>query len=233
MGITTASSYLFNIIITVVTPLLFETIRWGTYLMFGCFCIAIAWMIHRFYPETRVSDNFVQLKSIVLALMIFFFQGRSLEEVNLIFSGALVDKQPGAHHPDTAAEALVRMQKIRYRDRRKTLARGGSRRSNDPWQAACMPGHIGRSTYVEARQPSGAEDGRVTPDQAEKAAKTVYEKDDAPTPNNEVVERPDYQSQTATMTERQSPWRTNTYPMQYLMKTYYNLYVCHTDVNTT
>lgn len=75
MGITTASSYLFNIIITVVTPLLFETIRWGTYLMFGCFCIAIAWMIHRFYPETRVSDNFVQLKSIVLALMIFFFPG--------------------------------------------------------------------------------------------------------------------------------------------------------------
>lgn len=54
MGVTTASSYLFNLIITIVAPLLFESIQWGTYLLFGCFCICIAWVVHRFYPETRV-----------------------------------------------------------------------------------------------------------------------------------------------------------------------------------
>ncbi|KAI9262136.1 general substrate transporter [Phascolomyces articulosus] len=104
MGVTTATSYLFNIIITLVTPILFETIRWGTYLLFGVFCVIIAFIIHKYFPETR---------------------GRSLEEVNLIFSGALVDQQPGAHHPETAAEALLKMQQIQVRDRRRRLEQGG------------------------------------------------------------------------------------------------------------
>ncbi|KAI9497709.1 general substrate transporter [Zychaea mexicana] len=104
MGVTTATSYLFNIIITLVTPILFETIRWGTYVLFAGFCVVMALVIHKFFPETC---------------------GRSLEEVNLIFSGALVDQQPGAHHPETAAEALSKMQQIQVRDRRKRLAQGG------------------------------------------------------------------------------------------------------------
>ncbi|KAG2222946.1 hypothetical protein INT45_012924, partial [Circinella minor] len=103
MGVTTATSYLFNIIITLVTPILFETIRWGTYVLFGGFCVIIAITIHRYFPETRC---------------------RSLEEVNLIFSGALVDEQPGAHHPETAAEALLKMQQIQSKDRRRRLAQG-------------------------------------------------------------------------------------------------------------
>ncbi|KAI8139122.1 major facilitator superfamily domain-containing protein, partial [Fennellomyces sp. T-0311] len=104
MGVTTATSYLFTIIITLVTPILFETIRWGTYVLFASFCVIMALVIHKFFPETR---------------------GRSLEEVNLIFSGALVDEEAGAHHPETAAEALSKMQQIQVRDRRKRLAQGG------------------------------------------------------------------------------------------------------------
>ncbi|KAI9318115.1 general substrate transporter [Dichotomocladium elegans] len=98
MGVTTATSYFFNVIITLVAPLLFETIRWGTYLLFGIFCVLMAITVHTFYPETR---------------------GRSLEEVNLIFSGALIDERAGAHHPDTAAEAISTLQQIQPHDQQK------------------------------------------------------------------------------------------------------------------
>lgn len=57
MGVTTATSYFFNILITLVAPLLFETIRWGTYLLFGCLSVVMAFAVHMFYPETRVCDE--------------------------------------------------------------------------------------------------------------------------------------------------------------------------------
>ncbi|KAG2221998.1 hypothetical protein INT45_006698 [Circinella minor] len=88
MGVTTASSYCFNLAISQIAPVLFKYITWGTYVVFGCFCLLIAWIVHTFYPETR---------------------GRSLEEIHLIFSGALIDERPGLHHPSTAAEALDRL----------------------------------------------------------------------------------------------------------------------------
>ncbi|KAF7730298.1 hypothetical protein EC973_002542 [Apophysomyces ossiformis] len=69
MGVTTSSSYLFNVFVTLISP------------------------------------------------------GRSLEEINLLFSGALLDQRPGAHHPATAAEALLHLEQIRYRDKRERLAR--------------------------------------------------------------------------------------------------------------
>lgn len=50
-------------------------------------------------------------------------QGRSLEEVNLIFSGALIDQRPGAHHPETAAEALMQLQELRRREERMRARR--------------------------------------------------------------------------------------------------------------
>ncbi|ORZ14690.1 and other transporter-domain-containing protein [Absidia repens] len=84
MGVTTSTSYLFNLVVTLVAPLMF--------------------VVHRYYPETR---------------------GRSLEEINLIFSGALVnevDDRLGAHHPATAAEALLHLEQIRYREKRERLA---------------------------------------------------------------------------------------------------------------
>lgn len=125
MGVTTASSYLFNLIITIVAPLLFESIQWGTYLLFGCFCICIAWVVHRFYPETRVRICTWCLHTVSRMLNESFArsQGRSLEEVNLIFSGALIDQRPGAHHPETAAEALMQLQELRRREERMRARR--------------------------------------------------------------------------------------------------------------
>ena len=55
MGVTTASSYGFNLAISQIAPVLFKYITWGTYVVFGCFCLLIAWIVHTFYPETRVS----------------------------------------------------------------------------------------------------------------------------------------------------------------------------------
>ncbi|CDS06967.1 hypothetical protein LRAMOSA09490 [Lichtheimia ramosa] len=107
MGVTTATSYFFNILITLVAPLLFETIRWGTYLLFGCLSVVMAFAVHMFYPETR---------------------GRSLEEVNLIFSGALIDERAGAHHPETAHEALTEISQI---ERHEQQRRKGGR--HIPW----------------------------------------------------------------------------------------------------
>ncbi|KAI9271483.1 general substrate transporter [Phascolomyces articulosus] len=88
MGVTSASSYCFNLTISQIAPVLFKYITWGTYVVFGCSCLLIAWIVHAYYPETR---------------------GRSLEEIHLIFSGALIDERPGLHHPSTAAEALDRL----------------------------------------------------------------------------------------------------------------------------
>ncbi|KAI9491127.1 general substrate transporter [Zychaea mexicana] len=55
MGVTTAASYSFNLFISQIAPVLFRHITWGTYVVFGCSCLLIAWVVHAFYPETRVS----------------------------------------------------------------------------------------------------------------------------------------------------------------------------------
>lgn len=55
MGVTTASSYCFNVAISQIAPVLFRYITWGTYVVFGCSCMIIAWIVHAYYPETRVS----------------------------------------------------------------------------------------------------------------------------------------------------------------------------------
>lgn len=102
MGVTTSCSYLFNLIISLVAPIMFRDIVWGTYLFFAAFCFIMATVIHLYYPETR---------------------GRSLEEIQLIFSGALIDERPDAHHPSTAAEALLHLEQIQHRDKRDQMAR--------------------------------------------------------------------------------------------------------------
>ncbi|KAG2195654.1 hypothetical protein INT47_002893, partial [Mucor saturninus] len=102
MGVTTSCSYLFNLIISLVSPIMFREIVWGTYLFFAVICFIMAAVIHLYYPETR---------------------GRSLEEIQLIFSGALIDQRPDAHHPSTAAEALLHLEQIQHRDKRDQLAR--------------------------------------------------------------------------------------------------------------
>ncbi|CAO3637390.1 unnamed protein product [Mucor fragilis] len=91
LGVTTGASYATSIFVSQIAPVLFRDIGWGTYLFFGLICLVQSYIIHRFYPETR---------------------GRSLEEIHLIFSGALVDQSPGAHHPQTAFEALSHLKQF-------------------------------------------------------------------------------------------------------------------------
>lgn len=55
MGVTTSTSYLFNLVVTLLAPLMFRGMLWGTYLFFGCVCLVMAWIVHNYYPETRVS----------------------------------------------------------------------------------------------------------------------------------------------------------------------------------
>ncbi|KAG1048567.1 hypothetical protein G6F43_009052 [Rhizopus delemar] len=102
MGITTSCSYLFNLFIALIAPVMFENIGWRTYVFFTCMCLVMALVIHLFYPETK---------------------GRSLEEIQLIFSGALVDQRPDAHHPSTAAEALIQLEHIKHQQQRERLAK--------------------------------------------------------------------------------------------------------------
>lgn len=81
-----------------------------------------------------------------------------MEEVNLIFSGALVDNYAGAHHPETAAEALLKMQQIRYRDERERLARASDGMQHD-WQAEWITSPAvdksSRPIEDEEKTPSG------------------------------------------------------------------------------
>ncbi|KAL9540303.1 hypothetical protein MBANPS3_009754, partial [Mucor bainieri] len=91
LGVTTGASYATSIFVSQIAPVLFRDIGWGTYLFFGLICLIQSYIIHCFYPETR---------------------GRSLEEIHLIFSGALIDQSPGAHHPQTAFEALSHLKQF-------------------------------------------------------------------------------------------------------------------------
>lgn len=97
MGVTTSCSYLFSLFVSLVSPIMFRNITWGTYLFFGIMCLIMAFVVHKYYPETR---------------------GRSLEEIQLIFSGALIDQRPDAHHPATAAEALIHLEQIQLKNKR-------------------------------------------------------------------------------------------------------------------
>ncbi|GAN02543.1 sugar transporter [Mucor ambiguus] len=100
MGVTTSFSYLFNLFISLISPIMFREIRWGTYLFFAMMSLIMASVVQKYYPETR---------------------GRSLEEIQLIFSGALIDQRPDAHHPATAAEALLHLEQIQHKDKRNQM----------------------------------------------------------------------------------------------------------------
>ena len=57
MGITTSCSYLFNLFIALIAPVMFEDIGWRTYVFFTCMCLVMALVIHLFYPETKVHGS--------------------------------------------------------------------------------------------------------------------------------------------------------------------------------
>ncbi|KAG2232032.1 hypothetical protein INT48_000587 [Thamnidium elegans] len=68
-SITTAANWLMNFVISLFVPVMLTTITWGTYVFFGCCCMVMAVSVFLFYPETK---------------------GRSLEEMDVVFSGPLL-----------------------------------------------------------------------------------------------------------------------------------------------
>lgn len=64
-ALSTCSNWLFNFLIVMVTPIMIEKIKWGTYLFFAAMNACFLPIIYFFYPETA---------------------RRSLEEIDLIFA---------------------------------------------------------------------------------------------------------------------------------------------------
>ncbi|KAI9277178.1 sugar transporter [Phascolomyces articulosus] len=86
LGITTASNWFFTFGVIQIAPLAFEQIQWKVYVIYCVFCFTIAAIVYRYFPETR---------------------GKSLEEMDLLFSGNFKSFDPAVHHPTTASEALA------------------------------------------------------------------------------------------------------------------------------
>ncbi|KAI7862105.1 general substrate transporter [Spinellus fusiger] len=67
-SLATASNWLMNFVISEIVPVMLDTITWGTYIFFGCCCFIMSICVFLFFPETK---------------------GRSLEEMDLVFSGSI------------------------------------------------------------------------------------------------------------------------------------------------
>ena len=68
-SLTTAANWLMNFVISEICPVMLVKITWGTYIFFGCCCAFMATIVYIFYPETK---------------------GRSLEEMEIVFSGSVL-----------------------------------------------------------------------------------------------------------------------------------------------
>ncbi|KAF7728857.1 hypothetical protein EC973_005483 [Apophysomyces ossiformis] len=90
LGITTAANWLFNFVILQVSPVMLNRIQWKMYVVFSVFCAFVALAVYGFFPETM---------------------GKSLEEVDLIFSCNVNYYDVNVHHPQTAAAALAQMER--------------------------------------------------------------------------------------------------------------------------
>ncbi|OZJ01373.1 hypothetical protein BZG36_05662, partial [Bifiguratus adelaidae] len=91
ISMTTAANWLFNFAVGQLTPLMLSAMPWGTYVIFAVFCLIMALVVYKFFPETN---------------------GKSLEEVDLIFGGDLKDHELDMHHPQTAAGAIEEIEKL-------------------------------------------------------------------------------------------------------------------------
>lgn len=96
LGISTASNWLFTYAVLQLTPIMLQKIYWRTYVLFSAMCLIIAIVVHWQFPETS---------------------GKSLEEVDLIFSGKFNFYDVHVHHPQTAAAALAQMEKVQQRNK--------------------------------------------------------------------------------------------------------------------
>ncbi|KAG0173799.1 hypothetical protein DFQ28_008121 [Apophysomyces sp. BC1034] len=68
-SITTAANWLMNFVISMIVPVMLSSITWGTYIFFGCCCFIMSTCVFLFFPETK---------------------GRSLEEMDAVFSGQVL-----------------------------------------------------------------------------------------------------------------------------------------------
>jgi hypothetical protein len=64
-AVSTCTNWLFNFLVVMITPIMIDHIKWGTYLFFACINACFLPFIYIFYPETKQ---------------------RSLEEIDLIFA---------------------------------------------------------------------------------------------------------------------------------------------------
>lgn len=83
-ALSTSTNWIFNFLIVQVTPTMIASIGWRTYLVFAIFNMAFIPVIYLFYPETA---------------------GRSLEEIDVVFSRAFVEKKS----PVTVARTLKKL----------------------------------------------------------------------------------------------------------------------------
>ncbi|KAJ9067830.1 hypothetical protein DSO57_1035152 [Entomophthora muscae] len=72
-SLTTASNWGFNYLISSCSPFLMDSITWGLYIIFACFCAIMTIAIYFFYPETR---------------------GYSLEEIDTLFNQGVSARNP-------------------------------------------------------------------------------------------------------------------------------------------
>ncbi|KAJ6120484.1 hypothetical protein N7523_004764 [Penicillium sp. IBT 18751x] len=99
VGLGAASQWLFNFVITEVTPRAIHSIGWRTFLMFGIFCTAMGIFVAIFVKETK---------------------GRTLEDMDLIF-GAIDEEQRKAdvestlHKNDIHAEHVEGVEQIDHK----------------------------------------------------------------------------------------------------------------------
>ncbi|KAH0373958.1 general substrate transporter, partial [Aureobasidium melanogenum] len=101
VGLASATQWLFNFVVTKVTPAAINSIGWRTFIMFGCFCTAMGVFVLVFLKETT---------------------GRSLEEMDILFGAVTPDQRkkdvelavaeeykadPHAEHVDRVEEQQV------------------------------------------------------------------------------------------------------------------------------
>ncbi|KAI8642465.1 general substrate transporter [Parasitella parasitica] len=134
LGISTASNWLFTYAVLQLTPIMLQKIHWCTYVLFSAMSLVIAMIVHWQFPETS---------------------GKSLEEVDLIFSGKFNFYDVHVHHPQTAAAALAQMEKVQQTNSNIYRFPFTPERSLSNHH---HPHHHGRGTllpnYVTHQQPS-------------------------------------------------------------------------------
>ncbi|ORY94510.1 and other transporter-domain-containing protein [Syncephalastrum racemosum] len=101
LGITTAANWLFNYGVTELTPLMYANIEWRAFLVYSIFCAVIPCIVYRYFPETM---------------------GKSLEEVDLVFSLNFNYYDVNVHHPQTAMAAIHQVEQIHHLHSRHAYA---------------------------------------------------------------------------------------------------------------